>query len=291
MKNRNLTWLIVAVAVVGVLAFVLLNRALHPAVPGVQPGAGPGSSSVPSAGTPGAGPATTQPVRFETGNSADGKQSIRVFRLRPDQALATVNGVRITLKDLVPVRPGDAATEQKMSEETYQFLLQRAVERELTVQAARAQGIDLTDAQQQQLTKTRAARERSEPGVIAQITKDAAQLDFEQRDSQAFMLQTALMVQAGATPYVTEEMVQQYYQDHAAEFGELPADPSARAAAWREIDYNIRQQQTPLVQAEYQRRLTEYLDQLKAKAQIDVAPAEANASAPAAPPAAASAAR
>ena len=111
-----------------------------------------------------------------------------------------------------------------------------------------------------------------EPGLVSKLTVNAAEIEFELRDAQAFMLQTSLMEQAGATPNVTPDQVEQYYQNHISELGELPADPQARQAAWQEIDIQIRKQLAAQTRDQYNQQLQTFMDNLRTAAQITVTP-------------------
>jgi hypothetical protein len=193
-----------------------------------------------------------------------------LIRVPVDQVLATVNGVALTLKDLQPVSsPGPAGgSEQTLSPERYDFLLQRAIERELTVQAARASGVELSESQKHQLARFQADRTQPEPGVIRQLTRNTAQTEFELRDAAALMLQNSLLARQGVSAHVTPERVEEYYRAHQAEYGELPADARAREDAWAKIDFQVRQLLAPTFQNEYQNQRRVFLDKLKAEAQI-----------------------
>ena len=196
----------------------------------------------------------------------------KVFLARPNQVLATVNGTPITLGNLIPLQSSNSVAEQQIDAVTYDYLLQRAISRELVLQAAKAQGVVLNQSQEEQLAKLRAVREQPEPGLVGKLNVDAAEIDFELRDAQAFMLQTSLMAQAGAAPNVTPDQVEQYYKAHIAEFGGLPADPQARQQAWQTIDIQIRGQLAAGTRTEYQQQLDAYMAKLKAKANIVVTP-------------------
>ena len=196
----------------------------------------------------------------------------RVFLTRPNQVLAMINGTPITLGDLMPLQSTNSEAEQKIDSVTYDYFLQRAINRELVLQAAKAQGVTLNQAQEDQLAKMRALREQPEPGLVSKLTVNAAEIEFELRDAQAFMLQTSLMAQAGATPNVTPEQVQQYYQDHISAFGELPADPQARQQAWQAIDIQIRQQLAAQTRDQYNQQLQKYMDGLRTAAKITITP-------------------
>jgi len=216
---------------------------------------------------------TTPPV--ETLVSEDGGKPAKAVRVRSTQTLASVNGVQITLRDLVPVREGDANAEQVMSPEMYEFLLNRAIERELTVQAARAQGVELSEEQQRQLKQMQAQLQAAakDPAVVWRPEPiDATKVEFEIRDAAGLMLQGALVAKAGLpSPYVTSELVEQYYQGHKDTYGELPTDPTQREAAWQTIDTEIRQTLSPEIQAQYQEKLRQFLVQIKASAKITLA--------------------
>jgi hypothetical protein len=196
-----------------------------------------------------------------------------VVRVKPDQTLATVNGAAITLKDLVPVPAEKAGAEQILSAERYTFLLDRAVEREVTFQAASRQGVELTEAQRQRLAELRVRSEKHDPGVFDTVQQNPANVEFEQRDAMGLLLQAALAQKAGVpSPHVTAEQVQAYYQQHQAEYGALPSDPAQRQTAWEKIEQAIRQNLSPELQAKHQERFQKFLDQLKAAAQVDIPP-------------------
>ena len=209
------------------------------------------------------------------GNIAVGKapgqsnatKTAKVFLVRPNQVLAMVNGTPITLWDLIPLQSTNNA-EQQIDPVTYNYFLQRAINRELVMQAAKANGIALSDSQQQQLDKFRAEREQPEPGLVSKLSVNPTEIEFELRDAQAFMLQTSIMAAAGLAPNVTPDQVEQYYQQHIDEFGQLPADPQARQQAWQAIDIQIRNQIAEEIRADYQKQLDAYMNGLRAKANI-----------------------
>ena len=103
------------------------------------------------------------------------------------------------------------------------------------------------------------------------MQQNPANTEFEQRDAMALLLQAALADKAGVpSPHVTAAQVQAYYQQHQAEYGALPADAAQRAAAWERIDEAVRLILAPQVQAEHQEQFQQFLDRLKAGAQITV---------------------
>ncbi len=196
-----------------------------------------------------------------------------MLRVKADQPLATVNGTAIMLQDLVPLPKEKAGREQILSTERYDFLLNRAIEREVTFQSARAQGVLLTDAQRKRLDAQRARSETPEAGVFDTVQQNPANVEFEQRDSTALLLQSALAEKAGVpSPHVTPAQVQAYFQQHQAEYGALPAEAAARGAAWERIDRDIRMKLAPQVQAEHEAQFQQFRERLRAAAQIAFAP-------------------
>ena len=190
-------------------------------------------------------------------------------RVKAGVVLATVNGVAIELKDLVPVPPGDVGVERILSSDRYTFLLDRAVDREITLQTARAQGIDLTESQREQLAGLRARSETSEASLFDELQHDPANTEFEARDALASLLQASLAEKAGVPPRdVTAERVEQYYQQYQADYGELPSDPTQRQAAWESIDQRIRVKLAREVQSLHEESFQNYMKQLREAAQI-----------------------
>jgi hypothetical protein len=192
----------------------------------------------------------------------------RVLTLDPAAVLASVNGRSLTACEVLP--PGTSS--RPVSMQVCQYYLQRAINRELIFQTAKAQGIGLNDSQKQQILDFKTMRAQPGPGTIRDLNGGSAEIAFESQDAAAFMLQTSLMDRAGASPNVTAEQVAAYYQQHSADFGELPADTQARAAAWKTIDYQIREILAPGIRSDFQNRLADYMNQLKAKADIQLTP-------------------
>lgn len=193
------------------------------------------------------------------------------LRIEAKQILASVNGRDLRLADLMPL--SSATTEQTLSPETYEYLLGRALNRELVLQAAKAQGLELNQSQREQLARYRSQRQQKEPGLVARLNGDQLQLDFEQRDMEAFMLQVSLLAQTGASPSVQPAQVREYYRQHSLEFGDLPADEPARSETWEGIDFDIRTRLAQGERSRFQSQLLVYMDQIKARANIFVTPA------------------
>ena len=192
----------------------------------------------------------------------EAKKAAKVLLVRPNEVLAMVNGTPITLRDVIPLQSTNNA-QQQIDPATYKYFLQRAINRELIMQAAKAQSISLNQAQEDQLAKFRAERQQPYPGQVSQLSLNSADVEFELRDDEAFMLQTSMMAETGLSPNVTEDQVQQYYQQHASEYS---------GALSPEIDIQIRNQLAEQVRADYQKQLDAYMDGLRAKANIVTTP-------------------
>jgi len=188
------------------------------------------------------------------------------LRLKPEQVLVVVNGRAIKVTDVIPVNKPDGNV--TMDRQSLNYLLKRAVDRELIFQTAEKRGITLGESQYQQLETLRAARNQPEPGRIAQLNGDPAGNRLEFLDAEAFMLETTMMADQGMSPNVTEDEVLAYFQQHQAEFGELPADPGERSRIWQELDFQIRTRLAPSVRADYNRQLVTFLNRLESQSTV-----------------------
>ena len=282
--------LLVAVAGVIVLAVVLLRHQEEPAVPDSGE-FGPSAEHPP--------PATRQDDAQHARSAPSPKQDTvsgedaNALPLRPerpppertedpedvtsadagvsvDRIVATVNDVAITLQDLAPGLKS-TATERDlgMSREMYAYRLERAIDRQLTFQAARALGLEVTDEKRREL-KARRESHVGDEGVIDELgdPKAAAALDVIQ--DEAHLLEKALLQEEGiAPPYVTQAQVEEHYREHAGDYEPLPEDDSsAREAARQRIDVDIRQKLAAIARTEYQRERQEYFRRLRSEAQI-----------------------
>lgn len=196
-----------------------------------------------------------------------------VVEIRADQILARVNGLALTLKDLLPIGAADAAL--SLTQQRYDFLLERAIVRELTFQAAQAQGISLSQEQTLQLQQVResmlAHYGAASPKVVHLNVTGTLEdrIAFELRDAASPLLLHSLLTKAGGpSPYVTETQVAEYYRSHSAEYDVLPGGAAERQAAWERINLAIRNKLIPETQAQYQRALSKMLEQLRASANI-----------------------
>jgi hypothetical protein len=239
------------------------TRSEHPASANIGLVTAPIASPSAAAVQPETRPSPTEPAKVLGPGRAE-----HMVRISPTQTLGTVNGVTITLKDLVALPNEGESRERVMSAEMYDFLLRRAVDREIVFQTARREGIQLNATQEQQLE---VARKRSEEPLTGSFDfqPKAENVDFEQRDFAGLLLQTSLAAKAGVgSPHVTAEKVEEHFQRHKAQYGELPSDPEQRQIAWRRIDSEIRQKLASELRAEYEQQLQSYLGRLKSNATI-----------------------
>jgi DNA-binding MarR family transcriptional regulator len=163
-----------------------------------------------------------------------------------------------------------------LSAEMYDFLFTRAVQREVTFQAARAHGIELTDSQKERLAELRARSEAKPAGVFDTVGQNPQNTEFEQRDFTGLALQAVLAEKAGVpSPYVTSEQVEEYFQQHKSDYAQIPVDPAQRSSdAWAAVDSEIRKKLTPALQAEHDRQFNKMMADLQAKANVVVAAQE-----------------
>jgi hypothetical protein len=140
-------------------------------------------------------------------------------QVRADPVLAKVNGRDILLKDLVPLQSDEQ--EQAMTAEEYESRLNRAIEMELTFQAAAAQSVNLTPDQKKRVEgivqKHEATlREYQKQGVTwSSVTP--AQVEFEKQFSTALLLQQNLVaIEAGVAP-ASDPNVQMRYEQARSE--------------------------------------------------------------------------
>ena len=278
--KRLMAWALVALGIGA--ALVAITRQKQPSAPGPQAEAAsamPGAQIAPSPATAGASTsaptsesvAATPPIR-ETKVLQESGTPKEIIRVKSEQVLATVNGAPVTLKDLVAIPAAQPGAEQTISASLYDTLLERAVVREVAVQAAQAKGIALTADQQAQLAKMQADMPSTSADVV-DMTMSPERVAFEQRDTAGRMLLVNLVAEAGAPgAFVTEEQVKAYYEGHKADYGELPADPQEAEWAWRKIDREIRTTLAPDTANAYQQAYDQVVADLKAAATIHVTP-------------------
>lgn len=220
--------------------------------------------ALPPAPAPAAAKAAKAALQRVSGNG-----DAAMLRIKAGEVLATVNGAPIELKDLLPLPAGKETADQAMPADRYAFLLDRAVDREIALQTAQAQGLDLTESQREQLASLRARSERPAPNLFDDLQHNPANADFEARDAAALLLQASLAEKAGVPARdVNPAQVKQYYQAHRAEFATLPEDAAGRQAAWENIDQDIRVKLAQEAQAQHEAGFGRFVDQLRASATI-----------------------
>jgi hypothetical protein len=204
MKNRKLIVAVVALVVV-IAAILLLKSRPAPAPPAVPSPAAPEPLAPPAlpptATSPAPPPAEAiAPSQHAPEQGAQVTPPV-VARVGAGQILATVNNVPIMLKDLMALAPGDMSSEQRMEPDVYESRLNRAIEAELTFQAARSQNVNLTDEQQLRLQhirdKAAADIEAYKSQGMTWTSIKPEQLEFEERMTSALLLQQNLVAKAG----------------------------------------------------------------------------------------------
>jgi hypothetical protein len=150
-----------------------------------------------------------------------------VVRIRADQVLAQVNDLAIRLADLVPLWLDEQ--EQAMTVEEYESRLNRAVEMELTFQAAAARGVDLTPEQKKRVNgvaqKHEATFQEYRKQGVTWSSVTPAQIEFEQRLTTALLLQQNLVAKETHVAPSADPGVQARYEQARNEvLGQLKAE-------------------------------------------------------------------
>ena len=136
------------------------------------------------------------------------------LRVNTAKVLATVNQTPLKLKDLMPVRSDEI--EKELTPEQYAFRLQRAIEMELTFQAARDQGVELTAAQQQRVGQVaegdKSDLEHYKKYGLTWSSSSAEQMEFEKRLLSAQMLEQNLVAKKAALSPSPDPEIQSRYE-------------------------------------------------------------------------------
>lgn len=214
-------------------------------------------------------PASTKVSRTTVRRETAVRDGNEMRRIPAGAVLATVNGTPLTLKDLLPLPADPQNAEHALSAERYAFLLERAVDRELVFQQARAQGLELSKGQREQLARLRARSERAPTAVFDDLEHNPANAEFEARDATAWLLQATLAEAAGVpSREVTPAQVEQYYREHPTEFAVLPSDPARRQTAWETINQEIRVKLAGETFRRHEEGFAKFVEQTRAAAQI-----------------------
>lgn len=139
---------------------------------------------------------------------------VKVVRLAPDRVIATVNQQPIQLCHLMPVAEGDA--ENSLTPEEYNSRLQRAIDTEVILQAAKAAGVELTEAQQKRrddlAASTQAELDHYRKHGLTWSTTGPQQVEFEQRLLSARMLEQNLVAKSASLTPSPDPAVQSRYE-------------------------------------------------------------------------------
>ena len=260
MKGTFVLPVVLAVAGAAGLCFYLLrssnDRAPAPASGSVAAAPGPDRSPAapPRAVRPPSAVAADGVAAAEPPPGEDRAEGVAVER---GDTIATVNGVAITGADLIAFRAGDGE-EQSMTPAMYEFMTTRAIQRELTFQAAKARKLELTAAQTAELEQVR--KNAEERGVT-----DPAQLAFEAEEARAQLLLRSLVEAEGGPPLLADDAaVDRYLQAHAADYGAAMRDPAAQP----QLRVDIRQKLYGELAATYDERLRALLARLEREARV-----------------------
>lgn len=190
--------------------------------------------------------------------AARNRAADQAVSVRRDDTLVTINGKPLRGSALLAFPDGGAAPgEQSMSPEMFTYLLERAIDRELTFQAAEAAKLEVSPEQRRALDGLRAKR------------IDPTTATFDERDAESQMLLSRLAQHAGVPgPYASAADVDTYYRDHIGEFDRLPDDAAQRQRAWRAIELDVRQTLSQDRQESYNAALQQLLAELRAAATI-----------------------
>ncbi len=239
MKHRKFILCVAILAAAGISALVFQHLAHRSTEPGVESANSPAVEPLttttevgPAAADP-SPPSSARPRRPPAVAPAIALVPEWSVVVRADQVLATINGQPIQLKDLVSLGPD--GTERAMTEEQYRSRLNRAIEMELTAQAAQAQGVGLSAEQQQRLTKIgrdhRAKLREYQQQGISWSSATTAQLEFERRLMSALMLQQNLVAKEAAVAPSPDTSVQARYEQALSEMlGRLKATAAVQVS-------------------------------------------------------------
>lgn len=205
------------------------------------------------------------------------KKEPRVVNVPAYATLAMVNGTPLTLKDLVPLPAADDGMSVSMESDEYRARLRDAINTELTYQAARKGGIELTEEQKAVVDSIRARKqadieEYRKQGILwTSVTEE--QVAFQQRRVAALLLQKNLMSANGmADVQITDDDITDYYQTHAAEFSPMPSDPLLKESAWANLKGQIGVKLLGLAREQETLANEQFLDDLRAGAAIQEHP-------------------
>lgn len=150
-------------------------------------------------------------------------------RVDANRVLASINQTQIQLRHLMAVQPEE--TEKELTAEEYESRLERAIEMELTFQAARDQGVQLTPAQQQRVEQiaggSKADLEHYQKFGLTWSSSRPEQVEFEKTVLAAQMLEQNLVARkAAVSPSANPEIQARYEQARRELLAQLQASAS-----------------------------------------------------------------
>jgi hypothetical protein len=177
------------------------------------------------------------PPQFVQVPGAEGQPTSQGVKIQPGQVLATVNQIPITVAELIPVQDGQADVTMGAAE--YDARLGRAVEAEVTLQAARRQGVGLQPMQQDRIAaiaqRYADAFTRYQEQGVTWSSVAPEQIALEERQMAAAVLQQNLVMKlAGVAPSPDPAMQAKYEASLRAMLDQLTAGASiTKAASYR----------------------------------------------------------
>lgn len=207
-------FLLIAALIACALALVSPSVDLAPSPRAAdQAAAGPSETSVDSPQNTSLPDVSAPPAELSN-RRHDNTEELESFQtVHAGGALASVNGKELKLGDIVPVHNDE--TEKTMEVSEFRSRLDRAVELELTFQAAQRIGIRLTSAQENRLrdlarNREKTLRSRAQAGLTWSST-GAAELAFEHQVVSRLMLQQNLVAhEIGVRPSSDPQLQQEF---------------------------------------------------------------------------------
>lgn len=160
-------------------------------------------------------PGSASRIGASTKGSSRADQKSNVVRLMTDQVLATVNKEPIQLRNLMPVE-SNKAVEQKMTPEEYGSRLQRAIDMAVVMQAAHAEGVELSEAQQKRLENIASGNEAElahyKKYGLSWSSVGEPHIEFERQLLAAQMLEQNLVARKSNVAPSPDAAVQSQYE-------------------------------------------------------------------------------
>lgn len=182
----------------------------------------PSSTSMESSKSPGSlhasgpvpGSADSPETELATSKPNESFSGLAPVRLKAGQVLVTVNKEPVQLRHLMPVGPKE--TEMELTREQYDSRLKRAIDIEVVFQAARAEGVELTETQEKRLEGI-AERHQADLAHYQKLgvtwsAVSSEQMEFEKRVLAAQMLEQNLVAKKSAAAPSPDPEIQSRYE-------------------------------------------------------------------------------